>query len=227
MVRAVKYISGRSVRRGVRLNRKRMRRRAPGIGKSMLYSKPHFFKRSVFLANLQTSTGIGNGTLFGSLTPQLNTLPNVSEFGALYDQYRITKVVYRFSWRATGISAIEAADQTMGAPYMLWAQDRDDSGVPTTVNQLREYANCKEHYFNDSKRVCYITLIPNVLAMAYQTLTATSYSPAFNKWIDIGDGGVTPYYGLKYSIITPGTAPTRSNFFDVDATFYFQMKNPR
>lgn len=190
----------------------------------------HSFKRSTaIVTGASTGTGIGAGTFFGIFSPQLNQLPNVSEFGALYDQYKINYVVYRIIWRSTGVSTIETRDhQNIGAPYMLWALDRDDSNVPTTITQLREYANCKEFIFTPDKRECYVKFKPSTLTQVYQSNIATSYNIQYGKYLDIADGGATPYYGAKLAIVSPNSgSPDTAQLFDIHCTMYFTMKCPR
>lgn len=215
-----RYIARRA-KRSARLGR---------IGRSMISpSFIHSFKRHTYITSASTGTGIGAGTYYGIFSPQLSQLPNNSEFGALYDQYRIIYVIYRISWRSTSVEMTTTADnQAIGAPYCLWTLDRDDSNVPTSLNQLREYANMREHYFSDNKRVLYIKFRPNTLTEHYQSTTYNSYSPSYKRWIDINDGGTTPYYGCKFALVEPNSgSPNRAQQFDIDATFYFQMKNPR
>lgn len=210
------------------MNRMAMRRYR--VYKSATTTVTHNFKRTVrIITGASTGTGPGGGTYFGAFSPSLSQLPNVSEFGALFDQYRINFVVYRIIWRSTALSAIETANnQNMGAPYILWTLDRDDVSLPTDPNTIREYATCKEFMFTPDKRVCYIKFKPNTLQQIYQSAIATSYSVNWKRWVDIADGGNTPYYGCKFAIITPNSgSPTYANLFDVEATFYFQTRVPR
>lgn len=209
------------------------RRRMIGIRRSQVGGiiRPHNFKRSVLLASgISTGTGLGGGTLLGSIQPTLSQLYNVSEFGALYDQYRINFVVVKIIWRSTSVSMMETQDRPtyIGAPYCIWTLDRDDTNTPTSVNQIREYAQSKQHYFSDAKRVLYIKWKPNTLTDNYQSPVATSYTPKWKQWIDIADGGATAYYGVKYALISPnGGNPNAAAYFDIEATYYFQMRNPR
>lgn len=230
------YRRSRRVRRVVALTRtgrvyRRLLNRPMDINRSMVsYRTVHNFKSNVLYGNFITTTGVGaTGQYLSALPVHLNDLPNVTAYTGLYDQYRITRVDFRIMHRSTSISIPETgASDFAGMPFMYYFRDLDDSNVPASLNVVREYANAKHFEFTPDRRCCTIRCKPNTLRQVYQSAIATSYEPAFGRWIDIADGGNTVYYTYKFGVQTPtGGNPTTAAFFDIEATYYFQCRQPR
>lgn len=89
MVRRARRYARRPMRRVFRKKRITRSRRTGRVRRSMAI---HHFKRNFTFGDV--TLGASNTGL--SYTFSLNLLPNVSEFAALYDRYRINKVVMRW-----------------------------------------------------------------------------------------------------------------------------------
>lgn len=209
----------------------RSRRRVVAPQRSLALSRykranVHAFKRHCLKAsNIATNTTSGGVNL--AYTFALNDLPNSGEFTALYDQYKITGIKLDIIWRSTNLSMVETQNtQQIGAPYMYWCIDRDDS-TSTSITDLREYSKAKRFEFDVGKRTCKIYFKPNTLAENYLTAVTTGYTVNFDKWVDAAYPTM-PYWGFKAAIQVPLNSVTGvAAYFDIEATYYFKMKDPR
>lgn len=186
----------------------------------------HAFKRHCLKgSNIATSTTSGGVNI--AYTFSLNDLPNSGEFTALYDQYKITGIKLDIIWRSTNLSMVETQNtQQIGAPYMYWCIDRDDS-TSTSITDLREYSKAKRFEFDVGRRTCKIYFKPNTLAENYLTAITTGYTVSFDRWIDAAYPTM-PYWGFKAAIQVPLNSVTGvAAYFDIEATYYFKMKDPR
>lgn len=189
----------------------------------------HSFKRRFEHAH-GVATSSTSGYVLGSFSPNFAQILNGAEFQVLYDQYKINYVNYKIIWRSTSLSMIETRVQhEVGCPYIIWVIDRDDDTTPSSPQAIREYAKSKMYIFDTGKRVMNIGWKPNTLDQLYRSPVTTSYSISFNKWLDMADI-TTPYFGCKWAIICPydnAVGNIDKAIFDIEATFYFQCKNPQ
>lgn len=185
----------------------------------------HKFKRSCLkLSNASTNTSSGGLNI--ALTFALTDLPSVNEFTTLYDMFKITGIKLSIIWRSSNLSMIETNNtQGVGMPYMYYAVDRDDA-TSTSITDLREFSKAKRFEFDTGKRVCHIFFKPNTLSENYLTGVTTGYTINYNKWVDMAQSGM-PFWGFKAAIQVPLNAPSVAAYFDVEATYYLAMKDPR
>lgn len=190
--------------------------------RTMVRTRPsniiHSFKRMA--AQLPTITGNA------AYTPYVNTyvfslsqLAAVGDFSNLYDQYRINYIVCKF-WLKIDPGAQAAASASY--PRFFWYRDLDDSAAPSNLNEMRENAKCKCVVMHPNRPVT-VAFKPNILAQMFNNGVTTQYAPKFNQWIDMGNTG-TYHYGFKFAI----DDLTNTNYsVTVEATYYFQCKQPR
>ena len=157
----------------------------------------------------------------------LNDLPNAGEFAVLYDQYKITGIKLDIIWRSSNMSMVETQNtQQIGMPYMYWLIDRDDS-TSTSITDLREFSKAKRFEFDVGRRTFRTYFKPNTLSETYVSAVSTGYALNFDKWIDVAFPSL-PYWGFKAAIQVPLNSVTAvAAYFDIEATYYFKMKDPR
>jgi len=205
---------GRRMRR--RINRRAMIPR--GLGNRVRKPNVYSFKRNIYVPDFVAQLATDNTFNF---IPQLNLIPNYTEFTALFDQYRFLGVKFtlipRFNITNASLSTGTLPSQIMSA------LDYDGTG-PTNLTAIQQYQTLKvtrgtathKRYFK-----------PAVLTMLYETSTSTAYGPKWKQWIDASNVQV-PHYGL-YGII-PGAALAPTNppmTWDLQATIYLQCKTVR
>lgn len=166
----------------------------------------------------------------------LNDLQNVSEFTALFDQFKLNAILLQF--KLVGVPENGAAPNANTSNYgnfypTIWlAPDMDDQNL-IGVSALKEYQKVRHKVLRPNKEVGFL-LRPRPLIQQYGTLTTTSYAlQSKAPWIDIatGTGGQTPHYGVKWAIdfegLTLANVAAGGFQIKVNAKYYFQTKNVR
>ena len=116
-----------------------------------------------------TITFAGNAAFAPWTSGYTNKLADVigpSEFTNLFDQYRLNKVVHKV-WLSIDPSAQAAA--TSFYPRMFWVIDHDDAAVPSTVDELRQYGNCKTAVLKPDRPIT-IVYRPSILANMFSSI---------------------------------------------------------
>lgn len=128
----------------------------------------------------------------------LNSVVANSELTALYDNFRITLVKYR--WVITRNPDQIATTANKGIyPRLVWCHDFNDQ-QNVSRNILYQRSNMREVFFNDQyQKTKWYTLRPSTLTQMYESAVATAYKPTWGAWLDTSDVA-TPHYGIKYSI---------------------------
>lgn len=158
----------------------------------------------------------------GAYVATFDAIKAYSEFTALYDRYKITKVQLQISLVTNPNSAnptnIQAGNNPTGAwtattyfnnptnwyPKFWYIRDYDDSSA-ISLSVMRERAKVKCFIMQPNK-MYKINMKPAILNQTYRTEATTGYSPHWNQWIDMQQTNV-PHYGLKYVIDTQGQTP--------------------
>jgi len=163
-----------------------------------------------------------------------NNIINSAEFTALYDRYRIDKVVVKLQLVTNPNSQMKINDQTVAGstwanpnnwyPKVWSVNDHDDSSAET-IAQLKERSGVKCKILQPNKTLTYV-IRPAIAAMVYKTVTTTGYGPKWGQWIDMQDVGV-PHYGLKLVVDANGQDPINEFVINVEKKFYFTCKDVR
>lgn len=135
----------------------------------------------------------------------LNETPANSEFTALFDQYRLNSVSYRFVLRRDPDHATTATNRGWIARIMF-VTDRDDATAPGNFAELQQIPSAREIWLNDSKPVSrWYRVRPSSVAAVFNGV-ASAYAPKRAQWLDITYPGV-PHYGVKmvYDQLYAGT----------------------
>lgn len=175
--------------------------------------KPHKIHTFVRKQNFGQITGSVTAEVDGALAFSLGSLPDYTEFTALYDTYRIMMVKVDFFPLFTDTSA------TVAYPPIITAIDYDDN-ASTTYAVLQEYStslvSCTGQFF---QRV----MTPKVALAAYGgAFTQFAQAPA-GQWLDCASPNTT-HYGLKYALPITGAA---NAVWQVWATYLLQLRESR
>lgn len=185
----------------------------------------HYFKRSCVLNNINFVSG--TQTVFGSYTFKLDDLSGVSEFGNLFDMFKITGVALKFYLNLDPAAQAEGSSSPFGGGYvprLHYVVDHDDANVPASLNSLREATRHKVVNLSPYKPVR-VFLKPSVLSVNIATPAPSdfTYSPKWNQWLDIARND-TRHYGLKWAV---DNAFNNQYIVNVEATYYVAMKDAR
>lgn len=139
-------------------------------------------------------------SLDGTTVFQLNFLQSFTELTNLFDNFRITKVLYRWvvTRNPSEYSGTTAANKGV-FPRIVWTHDFNDSATLSRAN-IYQRANLKEEFMSETNQVTkWYTLNPSVLTQMYESGATTAYKPSWKQWLDTSDN-ITPHYGIKYSV---------------------------
>lgn len=127
----------------------------------------------------------------------LSQMAGVGELVSLFDNYRITKVLYRWVITRNPDQSTTATTNKGVYPRLVWRHDFNDS-APIDRNQMYQAANIREVFFGDSyQKTKWYSLSPASLLQMYESSVATAYQPKWKQWMDTADQAA-PHYGIKY-----------------------------
>lgn len=202
-----------------RTRRTTLRRRRPMRRRPMMRRRPrlaslkvHHFKRTDTASTLTGSIT----DAFGGMAFTFNDIPNNTEFTNLFDQYRINKVVLKWVPLANSANA-----GTQSTTLFYSVLDYTDDTVPTTEQQLVEYASLK---ITQGLRQHTRIFTPTTLDSLTDDTGAATYSgnPKIKQWISTSSPNV-PHYGVKY--LRPAQPTGQLVNYKLIKTFYFSCRS--
>lgn len=202
----------------------RPRRARPAKGPVSINKHAISYTREVPLNNLVITTG--NNKVFFGYSFGLDQLPNYQEFSALFDQFRIRRVMMKFRLvQPPEASNTPATSQFF--PDIYTTVDHDDASVPGDIDTVLSYGKCKRGILKPNywfRYACY----PTCAMQLYRTGTTTAYAPMKNgAWIDLGYPN-TPYYAVKGAISNEAAGVTSAPLnIEVHLVMTVQFKNTR
>jgi len=162
---------------------------------------------------------------------KFNQILGNSEFAALYDRYRIDRIVTSFQLVNNPSANAYVNDKDTGNsanfyPKMWYVADHDDANTEA-ISVLKERSGVKCRILQPNMTISVVTR-PAIAAMMYKTATTTGYGPKWGQWIDMTNTDV-PHYGLKVAFDTNALDPadTRPFRVRVENKFFFTCKDVR
>jgi len=151
-------------------------------------------------------------------------LSQAAQLAAVFDQYRIEKVLYKFKSRNNAISVQNTASPNSGVPTGYVVVDRDDSTV-LTVNQAEQYDTCETFSGEDD---FVVELIPSVTPAVFSSGAFTAYltEDSDQVWVDVANQAV-PFYGIKGWISGLTLSTTSSWVWDLTVIAVVSFRNTR
>lgn len=186
-----------------RSNRYRKRRTNAG-------SKIYYYKRLTAALNGGTCTVPSVSPLLLALNFSLNDLPSFGEFVSLYDMYKIKAVKVSFYPTMTQNVSTGAVNNVYASARFFSAIDYNDGSAPTTVDEVRQYSNCK-----------YSSQVRPHVRFIRNPKIAISNTYSFSPWLSTAVS-TENYFGLKVAAEATGAT---SNTYSIEATYYLAFKN--
>lgn len=234
MPRRIGTFKPKGTRGGKRVGAGRKRMRVGKMSRAMIfpkgiYSLPHRFSRwgapSLHYIDLDNTNSF-NAT---AMTFDLAQVISPTEFGNLFDQYRIDRVEVHLRWNGYSVlsdlsvaGANNITSLTGLAPVLYYKRDYDDANVPADLNVLNEAAKTRRFTMKPDKDYV-INITPAVLTEIYRTSVSTSYAPKFKQVLDMGAQNI-PHYGLKLGTLKQQVPLGRIN---IHLKYYFTCFNTR
>jgi len=169
------------------------------------------------IAQIAAASTYYSGATIATLSPYATLLPQYASMQALFDQYRITNLHYTFRPNYVG-ELFTAADIV---PQIYVTPDFDDNIVPTSVNYVLQYQQCKTHMLETFT----LSLTPHC-ANALFAGAFNSFGNMTSPWIDWGSTAV-PHYGVKIAVSAGAAAQTNLQRWWVTCRVTIQCKNVR
>lgn len=211
------------------------------ILRSSINSGIHSFKRSAvvdinLINNTALSSGIGcfcNGgaSSTNTVTPlELSRLPNYTEFVALFDQYQLNAVKFKFIYdrNTSSVNAQLVANLYNGIPTFYGVEDKDDAIPLTTINEYLENEHVKIRRLD--KPFSIYVKNPCLAMMAYESAASTGYVRKGKQWVDCADESVD-HFAFKWAIDASNCIDVTTNQsagrLKVITTWYFKTRDVR
>jgi len=205
---------------GARIYRPKKARRASGPN-SVITKK---------FTTLEDPIDVGSGGFsVGTETFELADMPQFSNYIALYEQFKITKIVYHFRSQAP-VNVALSAGGVGSLGYLHTVVDHNDNTTP--AGSLAGIQNM----MNDSgyKGVKSSRDLTRVIRPMFLTQAGTQTAKSVRGWLNCRDvaGAVNAvsHYGIKW-IVQGGrnviTGTTQSVSYQPIVTYYIQFKNPQ
>jgi len=162
--------------------------------------------------------------VFGSMAFSLQDLDQVTTFTALFDQYRIDRVIVQIKSRNPTANFNTSSVANATPPSTYWVIDRDDSTTPTTLAAMRQYDNCQEAQYNDHVE---IDLQPSVTPAIYAAGAFSGYAVCrTGVWLDVANVSI-PHYGVKFGITELSATASSTYYWDLEFIYYVSFRNVR
>jgi hypothetical protein len=162
---------------------------------------------------------------FAGVSVYTTALPNVSEFSALFDQWRLKKVIVRIDMPAAYSNSGNSPGIIM--PCMYFVSDYDDS-QDCTITDMLQYPQCRVHnFYKDGYTPFQVSLSPKPLRDVAGSGIATSYGPMPTApWLRTADLS-TPHYGLKVAFDWFGYTQLTTVGIVVTIWYELEFTNPK
>jgi len=150
-----------------------------------------------------------------NLSYKFDDLVGYSEFSALFENYRITRITVTFQLinnpdaRFTNASAV---DQVANWYPKLWYTVDNDGGSDETLTTMKERQGIKCRILKPDSTIK-VSFKPMCRTLTYKTATTEGFAPR-NIKLDMADVNI-PHYGLLYLIDTNGIDPNDTYPFKV------------
>lgn len=208
------YRRRRSTRRRPLIRRRRrvMTRRSRRIG-YLRKTNVHHFKRT-FTGNTVIS---GTSAGFSGYGLTFDLLPNYTEFTALFDCYRINKILIK--WVPNHNSSEMGSSAYL--PEFYSVIDPTDASAPASLNEMYEYQTLKMTRGNQIHKRIWRPTVVGALKETNQT-SAYDSQPKWRQWISTAQPDVL-HYGIKFA-----SGPTNSSGdckWTPYVTYYFSCKS--
>lgn len=178
----------------------------------------YYFKRHYSPGSFAIPNAAGTGA---QVEWKLNEVVGYGEFTALFDSYRINKIVIKFIPEINQMNTGLAAGTAI-VPLFYSAIDYDSGSAPTSAAEVQEYASCKAVPCNKPfTRV----VVPRTASPIYRAGVTAAYmmNPA-RQWIDCGYVDV-PHYGL---VVWANPSVAANQFsYKIEVIAYLAFKNVR
>jgi len=177
-----------------------------------------------------SSDGLGglNIQQFGmTMTSQMSSVLNYTDFVSLFNEYRLDKIDLRIDLLngPSGQPNVASVQPTMYVRY-----DPNDAVMPANFADLAQSANTTQFNFSQ-KTSHHYSFVPKGSALYYTPIGAGGVgygAPSYNSvWFDMSNAGNTiPMYGLKIWTRNMEAVAGTGQIFQFQPTYFFSVRRP-
>ena len=195
--------------------------------KQPLALKMHnFVERSTITTNLQIGPEASATGMIKEFS--LNEIAQNGNYIALFEEYKIDKVVATFRYKSTGQYGYEtgaALNMNEINPVLYFKVDHNDD-VLETLATLKESAKCREFQFTNNKPTFDVVIKPACLIDVNNIHGALgiSHRPRWGLWLPTDENAIS-FYGLKAYCVAAASGAHVPGSLQVTYKIYFSMKN--
>jgi hypothetical protein len=161
----------------------------------------------------------------GGVSVYTDALPNLSEFTALFDQWRIKSVMMRIDYT---IGQFSNSGVAYDPPLLSYVADYDDS-TQITLSSMLEYPQVRIHNFQENGYTPLILqLEPVPLRDIAGSGVATGYAPStVAPFLRTAETSI-PHYGLKMALNGAGASVNAVlGYFNIIVWYDLEFTNPK
>lgn len=188
----------------------------------------HYFTRFQDGGTISTTAATAN--TFGVIYWEFTSIPGYAEFTSMYDFYKINAVQVRFIPVSNQTISVDqttyAANTTSHYNRLITVLDYNDRTVPTSLNDLRQYSNCKVSPGNFTHKR-FIHPKPTISIdedSASSNQLAFGQLPGKNPWLATNGATNVEHYGIKFGIEHPSIASNSYPLYKVEFRVYLSFK---
>lgn len=167
-----------------------------------------------------SGSATGDSYFYMGLHDQLHDFHNITNYGGLFDRYRILRLRYKFWWDHTVYDPAitnTVDNQKTSRPVVYIAKDYDDATTPSAISEVLDYRNCKR-YMGTSFG---FSFKPSVqMDVDVGSGASIVKSPKWKVWLDLLNTYVW-HYGLKVGIWIPVNMMPQALRWQVTCTVQF------
>jgi len=195
--------------------------------KQPLALKMHnFVERSTITTNLQIGPEASATGMIKEFS--LNEIAQNGNYIALFEEYKIDKVVASFRYKSVGQYGYEtgaALNMNEINPVLYFKVDHNDENLETLA-ELKQSAKCREFQFTNNKPNFDVVLKPACLIDVNNIHGALgiAHRPRWGLWLPTDENAIS-FYGLKAYCVASASGAHVPGSLEVTYKIYFSMKN--
>jgi len=161
----------------------------------------------------------------GTISFRIGDVYNVSEYGVLFDQYRIAAAKVEFHYMTAADQAATTTVNNQQVCTALLYEDYDDSTAPAATlagwNAILESGRARKHMFPGRKsNTLTYTLNPKYLQVDVDNAAGTTGRGTGDGWLDGSTATDVIWRGLKWALQANPGSTTLVHYFRVYITYY-------
>jgi len=161
--------------------------------------------------------------LFWTLAFSLQDLTQVATLTALFDQYRVDKVIVKLVPQSTSINVMNTASPNNLVPTLYAVLDFDDSTALGSIAAAVEYDNCQIVPYGQGVE---IEVTPSYTPAIYAAGAFSGYAVQKAGWVDCANTSVA-HYGIKGVVSALTALSTSTVAWNIYPKYYVSFRNTR